>query len=73
MDLLPLHPMVVHFPIALLFATVLFDIAGAWFKRDSFRDGALWLLLPVFWEVLPPSLRAIGRRKRLKKPGLSNR
>ena len=45
LDLLPLHPMFVHFPIALLFTSVLFDAAGAWFKRDSFRDGALWLLI----------------------------
>ena len=39
------HPMLVHFPIALLFTSVLFDAAGAWFKRESFRDGALWLLI----------------------------
>ena len=45
LDLLPLHPMLVHFPIALLFTSVLFDAGGAWFKRDSFRDGALWLLI----------------------------
>lgn len=45
LDLLPLHSMLVHFPIALLFTSVLFDAAGAWFKRDSFRDGALWLLI----------------------------
>jgi uncharacterized membrane protein len=44
LDLLPLHPMLVHFPIALLFTSVLFDAAGAWFKRDSFRESAVWLL-----------------------------
>ncbi|MBA3614291.1 MAG: DUF2231 domain-containing protein [Nitrospirales bacterium] len=43
---LRLHPMFVHFPIALLFTTVLFDAAGAWFKCENFRDGALWLLIP---------------------------
>lgn len=37
--------MLVHFPIALLFTSVLFDAAGAWLKRDSFREGALWLLV----------------------------
>lgn len=42
---LRLHPMLVHFPIALLFTSVLFDATGAWFKRENFRDGALWLLL----------------------------
>ncbi len=42
---LRLHPMFVHFPIALLFTSVLFDAAGAWFKRENFREGALWLLI----------------------------
>ncbi|MGD9851218.1 MAG: DUF2231 domain-containing protein [Nitrospirales bacterium] len=42
---LRLHPMLVHFPIALLFTSVLFDAAGAWTKRDHFRDSALWLLI----------------------------
>lgn len=41
----PLHPVVVHFPIALLFTSVLFDIIGTLWKRDSFREGALWLLI----------------------------
>ena len=45
LDLLHLHPMLVHFPIALLFTSVLFDAAGTWFQRDSFREGALWLLI----------------------------
>lgn len=43
MDLL-LHPILVHFPIALLFVSVLFDLMGATLSRDSFREGALWLL-----------------------------
>ena len=41
---LPLHPILVHFPIALLFVSVLFDLMGAALSRDSFREGALWLL-----------------------------
>ena len=41
----PLHSMLVHFPIALLIASVLFDMVGWWFKKESFQDGALWLLL----------------------------
>jgi uncharacterized membrane protein len=40
----PLHPMLVHFPIALLFASVLFDVVSRVFDRDSLREGALWLL-----------------------------
>jgi uncharacterized membrane protein len=39
-----LHPMLVHFPIALLIISVLFDAAGVVFKRDSLRESALWLL-----------------------------
>ena len=41
---IPLHPMLVHFPIALLFVSVLFDVASATLTRDSLREGALWLL-----------------------------
>lgn len=41
---LPFHPILVHFPIALLFASVLFDLLGTALSRDSFREGALWLL-----------------------------
>ena len=41
----PLHPMIVHFPIALLITSVLFDAASHIFKRESLRDGALWLLV----------------------------
>jgi uncharacterized membrane protein len=39
-----LHPMLVHFPIALLFASVLFDVASVTLTRDSLREGACWLL-----------------------------
>ena len=41
---IPFHPMLVHFPIALLFASVLFDIASAALTRDSLREAAQWLL-----------------------------
>lgn len=41
---LPVHPILVHFPIALLFVSVLFDLLGTALSRDSFREGALWLL-----------------------------
>ena len=40
----PLHPMLVHFPISLLFVSVLFDVASRVLTRDSLREGALWLL-----------------------------
>lgn len=41
---IPFHPMLVHFPIALLFASVLFDLASKALMRDSLREGTLWLL-----------------------------
>lgn len=40
-----LHPMLVHFPIALFITSVLFDVLGAWLTRESLREGALWLLV----------------------------
>ena len=42
---IPLHPMLVHFPIALLIMSVAFDAAGTIWKRECFREGALWLLV----------------------------
>ncbi len=42
---LPLHPILVHFPIALLITSVLFDAAGVILKREALREGALWLLI----------------------------
>mgnify|MGYP002626825660 CR=1 FL=1 len=41
----PLYPLFVHFPIALLITSVLFDVIAKWHKRDSFREGAFWLLI----------------------------
>ncbi len=42
---LPLHPILVHFPIALLLTSVLFDATGAVTKREAMREGGLWLLI----------------------------
>lgn len=41
----PLHPMLVHFPIALLVTSVLFDAAGTLIEREALREGGLWLLV----------------------------
>ncbi|MBI3812008.1 MAG: DUF2231 domain-containing protein [Nitrospirae bacterium] len=40
----PLHPMVVHFPIALLSTAVIFEILGFLKQRESFRQFGFWLL-----------------------------
>jgi len=40
----PLHPILVHFPIALLPTAILFEALGALWGRDFFRPVATWLL-----------------------------
>lgn len=42
--MVPLHPIVVHFPIALLPAALLLELVGHLGRRDEFRKVALWLL-----------------------------
>jgi uncharacterized membrane protein len=41
----PVHPIVVHFPIALLFTAVFFEIFGFWIQRETYRQFGLWLLI----------------------------
>jgi uncharacterized membrane protein len=42
---LPWHPIFVNFTAALLPASFLFDLLGAWTRRDSLRTAAWWTLL----------------------------
>lgn len=39
------HPVFVHFPIALWFTALLFEIVAVWKKNDSTHRTAVWLLL----------------------------
>jgi uncharacterized membrane protein len=41
----PIHPIVVHFPIALLFTAVLFEFLGLLKRRDEYRRFGHWLLM----------------------------
>ncbi|HET6370084.1 MAG TPA: DUF2231 domain-containing protein [Nitrospiria bacterium] len=41
----PIHPMVVHFPIALLFTSVFFDLLGIIKKDKNFDQTGSWLLV----------------------------
>jgi uncharacterized membrane protein len=43
--MLNIHPLFVHFPIALLSTAVLFDFIGIIFKKDSFKSAGWWCLL----------------------------
>ncbi len=40
----PIHPLLVHFPIALLFTAIFFEMLGFLLRREFFRDATLWLL-----------------------------
>jgi uncharacterized membrane protein len=41
----PLHPLIVHFPIALLFTSVFFDLLGMLTDNNNFRQTGWWLLI----------------------------
>ena len=41
----PLHPLTVHFPIALLFTSVFFDLLGALTGNKNFKQTGWWLLI----------------------------
>jgi uncharacterized membrane protein len=41
----PIHSLIVHFPIALLFTSVFFDLLGIITENKNFRQTAFWLLI----------------------------
>jgi uncharacterized membrane protein len=41
----PIHPMLVHFPIALLSASVLFDLLGGKWRAQDFQTASLYTLV----------------------------
>ena len=41
----PIHPLTVHFPIALLFTSVFFDLLGIITESKNFRQTGFWLLI----------------------------
>lgn len=41
----PIHPMVVHFPIALLIVSVIFDLIATRWRHKSFQDAGFYTLI----------------------------
>ena len=41
----PIHPMIVHFPMGLLFASVVFDLLALRWQTESFREASLYTLV----------------------------
>ena len=48
----PIHPMVVHFPVALLSASVLLDLLATKWNPDHLRSASLFTLVLGLWGVL---------------------
>jgi len=67
----PLHPIIVHFPIALLITSVLFDAASRLFSRDSFREGALWLLILGLLSGIIATLAGFWAEEVAEKAGIA--
>ena len=67
------HPLVVHFPIALLLTALLLDGAGLVFRRPDLHRLALWNLCWERWERRWRSGRASGLRKSPSIPLRSTR
>lgn len=67
----PLHPMLVHFPIALLVTSVLFDVIGSFVQRESFRDGALALLVLGLLGGVAAAIAGEGAEEAAEKAGIA--
>ncbi len=68
---LRLHPIFLHFPIAWIFTSVLFDAAGVWFKHEICRDGALWLLILGLLGGIAATLAGIWEEEAAEKTGIA--
>ncbi|RME02865.1 MAG: DUF2231 domain-containing protein [Planctomycetota bacterium] len=47
-----LHPVFVHFPIALLTFSVIFDAIGMWLKKESLKNAAWWTMVAGIGGIL---------------------
>ena len=66
----PIHPMLVHFPIALLFVSVFFDLLSFYTGREDFKKGAFWLLILGWIAGLAATLTGILSEEVVEKAGV---
>jgi len=66
----PIHPMLVHFPIALLFASVLFDFASFLTGWEDFKRAGFWLLILGWVGGLAATVAGLLGEEIAKKAGV---
>jgi uncharacterized membrane protein len=66
----PLHPIVVHFPIALLVTAILFEFLEILLKRDSLREAATWLLGLGFLGALAATATGVWAEEAAEEAGV---
>jgi uncharacterized membrane protein len=66
----PLHPIIVHFPIALLTTAILFEFLELLVKRDFLREAATWLLGLGFLGALLATASGILAEEEAEKSGV---
>ncbi len=66
----PIHPMLVHFPIALLFVSVLFDLIFFYTGREEFKKGGFWLLILGWVAGLAATLSGTWSEDIVEKAGV---
>lgn len=66
----PIHPMLVHFPIALLFVSFLFDLIFFLTGREEFKKGGFWLLLLGWVAGLAATLSGVLSEDLVEKAGV---
>ena len=66
----PIHPMIVHFPIALLFTSVFFDLLAMITQREAFRQTGFSLLILGWVGGLAATLTGFWSEEAVEKMGV---
>ncbi|MFZ5877383.1 MAG: DUF2231 domain-containing protein [Nitrospirota bacterium] len=69
----PLHPIIVHFPIALLSTAMFFEVLERAMKRDVLREAATWLLGLGFLGALAATASGILAEEAAEEAGVPER